>query len=193
MALSVVMSLPAVADVILQNGELSLTIGNDGLVKSLVQKSNGRECLQSGVDAPVCVITQYRPYDNENFLMFPAKPRSFPSNKCYMSGDTLCVEFNDTYDIVKIKVDITPDYIAFTPVDRDYRIEDYGVKRKTELDELGDTHPVRGDSGAPPPADPRKERKKKKKKTLHTPPPKQKRKPFTHHLRNEKENPSHAT
>lgn len=136
MALSVVMSLPAVADVILQNGELSLTIGNDGLVKSLVQKSNGRECLQSGVDAPVCVITQYRPYDNENFLMFPAKPRSFPSNKCYMSGDTLCVEFNDTYDIVKIKVDITPDYIAFTPVDRDYRIEDYGVKRKTELDEL---------------------------------------------------------
>ncbi|MDE6402342.1 MAG: hypothetical protein K2K86_00865, partial [Muribaculaceae bacterium] len=86
--------------------------------------------------APVCVITQYRPYDNENFLMFPAFARSFPSNKCYMSGDTLCVEFTDTYDIVKIKVDITPDYIAFTPVDRDYRIEDYGVKRKTELDEL---------------------------------------------------------
>ena len=44
----------------------------------------------------------------------------------------------------------------------------------------GDTHPVRGDSGAPPPADPRKERKKK-------------RKPFTHHLRNKKENPSHTT
>ena len=136
LALSAVMTLPAVADVVLQNDGMALTIGDDGLVKSLVQKSTGRECLQPGVDAPVCVITQYRPYDNENFLMFPAKPRSFPSNKCYMSADTLCVEFTDTYDIVKIKVDITPDYIAFTPVDRDYRIEDFGVKRKTELDEL---------------------------------------------------------
>lgn len=123
-------------DVVLQNDAMALTIGADGLVKSLVYKPSGEECLQPGVDAPACVITQYRPYDNENFLMFPAKPRSFPSNKCYMSGDTLMAEFTDTYDIVKLKVDITPDYIALTPVDRDYRIEDYGVKRKTELDEL---------------------------------------------------------
>lgn len=130
-------ALAAVADnIVLQNDEMSLTIGDDGLVKSLVYKPGGEECVQPGVDAPVCVITQYRPYDNENFLMFPAKPRSFPSNKCYMSGDTLMAEFTDTYDIVKLKVDITPSYIAFTPVDRDYRIEDYGVKRKTELDEL---------------------------------------------------------
>ena len=130
-------ALAAVADnIVLQNDEMALTIGDDGLVKSLVYKPGGEECVQPGVDAPVCVITQYRPYDNENFLMFPAKPRSFPSNKCYMSGDTLMAEFTDTYDIVKLKVDITPSYIAFTPVDRDYRIEDYGVKRKTELDEL---------------------------------------------------------
>ncbi len=134
--------LPAVAmaavagDIVLQNDEMSLAIGEDGLVKSLVYRPTGEECVQPGVDAPVCVITQYRPYDNENFLMFPAKPRSFPSNRCYMRGDTLMAEFTDTYDIVKIKVDITPSYIAFTPVDRDYRIEDYGVKRKTELDEL---------------------------------------------------------
>lgn len=123
-------------DVVLQNDDMSLTIGSDGLVKSLVYRPTGEECIQYGVDAPACVITQYRPYDNENFLMFPAKPRSFPSNKCYMRGDTLFAEFTDTYDIVKLHVDITPDYIAFTPVGRDYRIEDYGVKRKTELDEL---------------------------------------------------------
>ena len=123
-------------DVVIQNDEMSLTIGADGLVKSLVHRPTGEECIQPGVDAPACMITQYRPYDNENFLMFPAKPRSFPSNKCYMRGDTLMAEFTDTYDIVKIKIDVTPDYIAFTPVGRDYRIEDYGVKRKTELDEL---------------------------------------------------------
>ncbi len=85
---------------------------------------------------PVCEITQYRPYDNENFLMYPAKPRSFPANKASMRGDTLIVEFADTYDIAKIKVDVTPSYISFNLVDRDYRIEDYGVKRKTELDEF---------------------------------------------------------
>lgn len=123
-------------DVVLQNDEMALTIGGDGLVKSLIYKPTGEECIQSGVGAPACVITQYRPYDNENFLMFPAKPREFPSNKCYMRCDTLMVEFTDTYDIVKLKVDVTPDYIVFTPVGRDYRIEDYGVKRKTELDEL---------------------------------------------------------
>ena len=130
-------TLAAVAgDIVLRNDELALTIGDNGQVRSLVYRPTGEECLQPGVGAPVCVITQYRPYDNENFLMFPAKPRSFHSNKCYMSGDTLLAEFTDPYDIVKLKVDITPSYIAFTPVDRDYRIEDYGVKRKTELDEL---------------------------------------------------------
>lgn len=126
----------AAQDIVLQNDEMALTLGGDGIVRSLVHKASGEECLQPGVDAPACVIHQYRPYDNENFLMFPAKPRSFASRLCYMRGDTLMVEFNDTYDIVKIKVDITPSYIAFTPVGRDYRIEDYGVKRVTELDEL---------------------------------------------------------
>ncbi len=134
--LALLLALPAMADVVLENDEMKLSIGDDGIVKSLRHKPSGRECIMPGVNAPVSEITQYRPYDNENFLMFPAKPRSFPSNKCYMSGDTLCVEYTDTYDIVKIKVDVTPSYIAFTPVDRDYRIEDYGVKRKTELDEL---------------------------------------------------------
>lgn len=126
----------AAGDIVLENGGMKLTIGDDGTVRSLVHKVTGEECIQAGVDAPVCVITQYRPYDNENFLMFPAKPRSFPANKARMSGDTLLVEFTDTYDIAKIKVDITPYYMAFRLVDRDYRIEDYGVKRKTELDEF---------------------------------------------------------
>ena len=136
LALSLTAPATLSADVVIQNDETALTISDNGTVSSLIYKATGEECLQPGINAPVCVITQYRPYDNENFLMFPAKPRSFPSNKCYLSGDTLYTEFTDTYDIVKIKVDITPDYITFTPVDRDYRIEDYGVKRKTELDEL---------------------------------------------------------
>lgn len=124
------------AEVVVENQEIRLAITDDGLVSSLIYKPDDRECLYPGVKIPVCTITQYRPYDNENFLMYPAKPRSFPSNKAWMNGDTLMVEFSDTYDIAKIKVDVTPSYIAFALVDRDYRIEDYGVKRKTELDEF---------------------------------------------------------
>lgn len=123
-------------DIIIENPEMKLTLGDDGLVRSLVHKSSGQECIQPGVDAPVCAITQYRPYDNENFLMFPAKPRTFPACKARMEADTLFVEFTDTYDIAKIKVDVHPAYIAMRLVDRDYRIEDYGVKRKTELDKF---------------------------------------------------------
>lgn len=124
------------AEVVVENQEFRLAITDDGLVSSLIYKPDDRECLSPGVKIPVCTITQYRPYDNENFLMYPAKPRSFPSNKAWMNGDTLMVEFSDTYDIAKIKVDVTPSYIAFDLVNRDYRIEDYGVKRKTELDEF---------------------------------------------------------
>lgn len=128
--------LQASADIVIENDELRLSLADDGTVRGLIHKPSGLECLQPGVNAPVCVITQYRPYDNENFLMFPAKPRSFPARKVQMAGDTLLVEFHDTYDIAKILVDVKPEYISFNLVDRDYRIEDYGVKRKTELDEF---------------------------------------------------------
>ena len=124
------------ADIVFENAEARLVIGDNGVVRSLVHKPSGEECLAPGVDAPVCQVIQYRPYDNENFLMFPAKPRTFPSNKCYMTGDTLNVEFTDTYDIAKILVNVTDNYIAFDFVDRDYRIMEYGVKRKTEVDEF---------------------------------------------------------
>lgn len=124
------------ADVVIENQEFCLTIGDNGIVAGLLHKPSGKECLADDERVPVCAITQYRPYDNENFLMYPAKPRKFPANKARMDGDTLIVEFSDTYDIAKIKVDVTPAYIAFKLVDRDYRIEDYGVKRKTELDEF---------------------------------------------------------
>lgn len=124
------------AEVVIGNGEFTLTIGDDARATSLVHEPSGEECLAEGVSVPLCIIRQYRPYDNENFLMFPAKPRDFESNRCRMENDTLIVEFADTYDIAKIKVDVTPDYIAMRLVGRDYRIEDYGVKRKTELDEF---------------------------------------------------------
>ena len=67
LALSLTAPATLSADVVIQNDETALTISDNGTVSSLIYKATGEECLQPGINAPVCVITQYRPYDNENF------------------------------------------------------------------------------------------------------------------------------
>lgn len=124
------------ADVVIENTAMRLVIGADGVARSLIYKATGEECLATEVRTPICAITQYRPYDNENFLIFPAKPRVFPANKVERRDDRLYVEFQDTYDIAVIKLDIKENYIGFSLERVDYRIEDYGVKRQTEIDEF---------------------------------------------------------
>lgn len=123
-------------DVVIENAAMRLVIGADGAARSLIHKPTGEECLATDVRTPICAITQYRPYDNENFLIFPAKPRVFPANRVERRGDRLYVEFQDTYDIAVIRLDIRDAYIGFSLERVDYRIEDYGVKRQTEIDEF---------------------------------------------------------
>ena len=123
-------------DVVIENAAMRLVIGADGVARSLVHKATGEECLATKVPTPICAITQYRPYDNENFLIYPAKPRIFPANRVERRGDRLYVEFEDTYDIAVIRLDIRDDYIGFSLERVDYGIEAYGVKRQTEIDEF---------------------------------------------------------
>ena len=126
--------LSAGAQAVLENDLMRLTLSADGQAVSLVCKESGEECLAGST--PLCSITQYRPYDNENFLMMPAKPVTFPSNHLEYRDGQLFVEFEGTYDILVIDVTVRDNYIGFKPLRRDYRIEDMGVKRKTELDEV---------------------------------------------------------
>lgn len=121
-------------DVVVENAEMRLTIGADGKARSLLHKPTGEECLAAGAEVPLCAISQNRPYDNENFLMFPAKPRVFPANRVRRVGDELFVEFEDTYETAVIGLNTTDDYIGFELRRVDYRIEDFGVKRRTEID-----------------------------------------------------------
>ena len=124
------------ADVVIENAAVRLVIGADGAARSLIHKSTGEECLAAEVRTPICAITQYRPYDNENFLIYPAKPRVFPACRVERRGDRLYVGFEDTYDTAVIRLDIEDDYIGFSLERVDYRIEAYGVKRQTEIDEF---------------------------------------------------------
>lgn len=122
--------------VIIENREMRLVLGKDGYARSLIHKPTGQECLAPDIRLPICALTQYRPYDNENFLMFPAKPRTFSANKLERIDNELKIEFEDTYDIAFIGLNITDHYIGFILNKIDYRLEDYGVKRKTEIDEF---------------------------------------------------------
>ena len=124
------------ADVVIENAAVRLVIGADGAARSLIHKSTGEECLAAEVRTPICAITQYRPYYNENFLIYPDKPRVFPACRVERRGDRLYVGFEDTYDIAVIRLDIEDDYIGFSLERVDYRIEAYGVKRQTEIDEF---------------------------------------------------------
>lgn len=133
-ALALACCLTARGQVVLENAALRLTLGEDGRVYSLICKATGEECLEGSL--PLCAITQNRPYDNENFLMMPAKPVTFPSNRLEYRDGQLFVQFEDTYDIAVIDVTVREDYLGFRLARRDYRIEDMGVKRKTELDAL---------------------------------------------------------
>ena len=113
---------------------MRLVLSEDGYALSL--KSEGVEMLKKGVREPFCKIVQYRPYDNENFLMYPAKPMDFPSNRISREGDFLVVRFEKTYDVAYLKMDIRDSYISFTLDHIDYDLPDFGVKRKTEIDEF---------------------------------------------------------
>lgn len=117
--------------IVLENQAFRLELSADGRATSLTIE--GRECLQ-GESIPFCTLTQNRPYDNENFLIFPAKPKVFPANRIEKDGDTLRVSFQDTYDTAVIALKMAGRYIGFSLERVDYRIESLGIKRKTEID-----------------------------------------------------------
>lgn len=124
-------------DIRIENDAMCLVLSPEGYAQSLIDKKNGEECLDlSGGPVPFCTLLQYRPYDNENFLMYPAKPKTFSSNRISREGDTLLVAFEGTADIAVIDLNIKADYIGFNLKDIDYKIEKIGVKRKTEVDRL---------------------------------------------------------
>ena len=123
-------------DIIIENSEFRLIIGRDARAVSLLHKPTGQECLQKGIRIPVFALTQYRPYDNENFLIYPAKSKTFYADTVYRTGDDLVVGFELESHRATIGLKITDDYIGFTLKNIDYDISKVGVKRKTEIDEF---------------------------------------------------------
>ncbi|MDP4184817.1 MAG: hypothetical protein Q8862_06590 [Bacteroidota bacterium] len=123
-------------EIVIENAEMRLVLSSNGKAISLKHKPTGQECLEKGANVPLCSITEYRPYDNEYFLTFPAKQKILASDTIYRVGDELKVGFEFSAYTATIKLNITDSYIGFKLSGLDYKIEAFGEKRRTEIDEF---------------------------------------------------------
>ena len=128
---------PGPEDIVLENRQARLIIGPDGMARSLWHKGTGQECLAPGTATPVFSVTQYRPYENELQLRYPAKSRTFPVRSVRRKGDRLLLEFELVDHEVTLKTRVTEDYFSFA-VEKieSARKPGFRQKRPTPLDEV---------------------------------------------------------
>jgi len=123
-------------NIVLENSEMRLEITPAGVARSLLHKASGQECLAQDADVPMFSLTQYRPYDNELQLAYPAEVTHFSGTQVTRQGDRLIVEFALVGYEMSVELRITDAYIAFRLDKLNYRgFTSLRVKRKTEIDE----------------------------------------------------------
>ena len=104
-------------DVVIENEQFKLVIGNNAAAKSLKLKSTGEECLMQGENMAIISVTQERPYHNEIKLGHPNKKTTYQADTIYREGDKLIVGFELIPYKAVIQVKETPDYIGFSLYD----------------------------------------------------------------------------
>ena len=123
--------------VVIENAEMRLILSSKAKAISLLHKTTGQECLDTTAEkSAVFAITEYRPYDNERFLIYPAKTTSHAANSVKREGNNLIVGFDHLSYTATIELNITDQYIGFQLKDLKYDIEKFGIKRPTEIDEF---------------------------------------------------------
>ena len=130
-------AVPLEADaIVLENSEMRLVVSSSGAAQSLIHKPSGQECLEKDAGVPMFTVTQYRPYDNELQLAYPAKLSHFPAEHVRREGDSLIVRFALVGYEAAIGIKITDAYIAFRLQSLTYKgYTQLGPKVKTPIDE----------------------------------------------------------
>ncbi len=105
------------ANIIFENQAFRLEVGEDAKAKSLVIKENGEECLDTAANISMFSVTQERPYNNENKLIYMNKRTTFFANRVRLDGDKLIVGFEITPYEAVVKVDCADEYLTFTLLD----------------------------------------------------------------------------
>ena len=116
-------ALCAGADVVVENGDFRLTVGDDACVKSLVVKATGEECADASLKAPILTVTQDRPFDNELKLIHPNKRIVYPANSVRREGDLLVFGFEHGMYGAAVRLKVAPRYVLFT-------LEDFPCEKK---------------------------------------------------------------
>lgn len=115
------------SDIVIENEQVKIVIGNDGTAKSLIFKPSNEECLIKGKKVSISSITQARPWNNEIKLAYPNKEMTFHANSVRREGDKLIVGYElIPYEAV-ISVRSTPNYITFCLEDFIVEEDDYHI------------------------------------------------------------------
>lgn len=101
-------------DIVIENPHFKLTVGSDCIVKSLLHKATGEECLAFNDAVSLFSVTQDRPFNNEIKLAHPNKKTTFQGNRLRREGDRLIVGFELIHYEAEIAVQETPWYVTFT-------------------------------------------------------------------------------
>lgn len=105
------------AAIILENAFYRLEVGSDAVVRSLVVKASGEECIDAREGIALFSVTQERPYNNEIKLAYPTKHTVFQANAIRREENRLIVGFElIPYEAV-IELTETDSYISFTLAD----------------------------------------------------------------------------
>jgi hypothetical protein len=122
--------------IVIENKDFRLVIGEEGRARSLVHKGTGQECLEPQASVPMFTLTQYRPYDNELQLAYPARVTHFPAKSVRQHGDSLVVSFALVDYEATIVFDVTDNYIAFSLLGLSYKgFTNLTEKLKTPVEE----------------------------------------------------------
>ncbi|MBN1290865.1 MAG: hypothetical protein JXB48_03420 [Candidatus Latescibacteria bacterium] len=124
------------ADITIENAEMRLIIGENGCAQSLIHKQSGQECLAGTKTLPAFTVTQYRPYENELQLAYPAKEKSFAAESVRKENDRLIVTFELVNYEAVIKLNITEQYIGFTLEQLNFKMDSFRKNTKTPVDAM---------------------------------------------------------
>ena len=112
--------------IIIENDQMRMVVGSNGITESLICKASMEECLAVGEEIALFSVTQERPYNNEVKLAHPNKRTTFQANAIRRVGNKLIIGFEIKPYKAVVEVKETPWYIAFSLVDFIVQPEDYG-------------------------------------------------------------------
>lgn len=106
-----------ITDIIIENEQLRLVIGENCITKSLIHKPTGEECLALDKEIALFSVTQDRPFNNEVKLAHPNKRTTFQANRIRREDDKLIVGFEITPFEAVIELKIMSMYVGFCLTD----------------------------------------------------------------------------